>query len=467
MKYIFILLIFGLVLPNTSLQAQSDVFGDTDSSKIPFNTSTLISTTTIFDDEHPTSTIPTFIANPIPADINQEISEDEVNAQDLGIADPTVLPGEPGYWWQNFKRQLRISFTFNAEKRAQAILDDANVKLIEAKKLAEKTNDPQAAERIAQALQKYTARVEELKEKLQALPENDRVLENLDRNFLAHQQLLRNLSEKLPGAQDEIERTRTATAQEWLDANRARIKERLEKAIQNSDGSKFVQIQNLSTVERLSETLPVVSAQIAEARQAALEKLKQDLADSTPEDRDKIDTYLEKLNIDQISKQRILDQLSSSELPIDIRLRLQQVKERDLEALRARWENMQEEQKNAILEKLDKIEADPTSIRIISELRDSANQVEAEALRTILQNKSETLKQQIRNEVNAEKLNTLETKLRQLPALRLEIRDRQAEINSDKVIFIPGPNATSTLNATSTIFDGNKQNQKIQFRANQ
>jgi hypothetical protein len=92
-------------------------------------------------------------------DITQEINLDEnIEAQDLGVKEPRILPGSPFYFLKDFGRGIRSFFTFNPVKKAELRLRFANEKLIEAKKLA--VRRPQA---LPQALKNYRAETERLK----------------------------------------------------------------------------------------------------------------------------------------------------------------------------------------------------------------------------------------------------------------------------------------------------------------
>ena len=74
-------------------------------------------------------------------EISAEFEADNITAEELNLEEPTKLPGDTGYWWTNFKRNTGVFFTFDKAKKAEKELEIANIKLLEAKKLAEK-NDP-------------------------------------------------------------------------------------------------------------------------------------------------------------------------------------------------------------------------------------------------------------------------------------------------------------------------------------
>ncbi len=85
--------------------------------------------------------------------IIEEVKEDEnIVAKDFEIAEPRLLPTNPYYPIKNIWRGIRSIFTFNPIKKAELRLRFANERLIEAKKVAEKTNQPKV---VIKALENY------------------------------------------------------------------------------------------------------------------------------------------------------------------------------------------------------------------------------------------------------------------------------------------------------------------------
>jgi len=76
--------------------------------------------------------------------IIQDVELDEnVEASDLEVSEPTLLPDSPLYFLKNWGREIRVLFTFNQIKKANLRLRFSAEKLLELRKLTEKTQDPE------------------------------------------------------------------------------------------------------------------------------------------------------------------------------------------------------------------------------------------------------------------------------------------------------------------------------------
>ena len=119
-----------------------------------------------------------FTANVIAQEtsLTAEFATDDITAQSLGIDEPTVLPGDTGYWWQNFKEQTGLFFTFDKDKKADKELNYANTKLLEAKKLVADGN----TDKLEQTLERYKKYFNKASERIKNNPGNDKEIFSLD-----------------------------------------------------------------------------------------------------------------------------------------------------------------------------------------------------------------------------------------------------------------------------------------------
>src|SRR3989338_5923766 len=85
----------------------------------------------------------------------EELSEQDENItpQDLGVDDPSILPGSPLYFFKGIGRSFQSFTTFDSVKKAELKLKFANKKLIEAKKIAE--DNPDSEKLLPIPLKKY------------------------------------------------------------------------------------------------------------------------------------------------------------------------------------------------------------------------------------------------------------------------------------------------------------------------
>jgi len=87
--------------------------------------------------------------------------DEDIEAEDLGVSDPTILPNSPFYFLKNWGRGMRSFFTFNPVKKAELKLRFANERLIEAKKMV---SEGVAEGEILGALDSFNEELEKIRE---------------------------------------------------------------------------------------------------------------------------------------------------------------------------------------------------------------------------------------------------------------------------------------------------------------
>ncbi|MFC1612747.1 DUF5667 domain-containing protein [Patescibacteria group bacterium] len=199
----------------------------------------------------------------------QAIVDGDVNieAEDFGISEPTMLPDSPWYFTKSLWRGVKSAVTFNPIKKAELKLQFANEKLIETKKLAEKTG---ATGAIENALESYQNEVDKVKEKIDNIKETvkenpnvDKFLDKLADHQIKQKKLLDKLEEKMPEktfakiqeAKDNVMEN-LGNALNKLDDRKEKITERLEKIIENQDGSKFKDFKNIEILKEIEDRAP-------------------------------------------------------------------------------------------------------------------------------------------------------------------------------------------------------------------
>jgi len=291
----------------------------------------------------------------------QAIIEADVNieAEDLGIAEPTVLPDSPWYFTKNLWRGVRSAVTFNPVKKAELKLKFANEKLIETKKLAEKTGE---AEIIEKALENYQEEVETVKEKIDNIketakenPKVDKFLDKLADQQIKQKKLLDKLEEKIPEkafvkiqeAKDKIMEN-LGSALTKLDDRKEKITERLEKIIDQQNGSKFKEFKNLEILKEMEENVPEETKEaIQKAREHTMEifQKKMEMMENKKEDMMDFQKYMGAIAGDRTRHLEILNDFKHGENVgegmIDI---IEEVKKKPLTHLRHKLETLPDEE---------------------------------------------------------------------------------------------------------------------------
>ncbi len=131
----------------------------------------------------------------------------ELTIKDLGVETTGILPSNPFYFFKEWGRSIRQTFSWSDIRRAELQLEIVNEQAAEIKKLEEINIGN--IEGLLRALNNYNIALELLKTRLMALknnPEAPRLLDSLLDKVLKHREILLGLYEKLRGlpAGDEL-----------------------------------------------------------------------------------------------------------------------------------------------------------------------------------------------------------------------------------------------------------------------
>ena len=307
--------------------------------------------------------------------IEEEIEEvtvdEDITAEDLGISEPKLLPDNPFYFVKNFWRGVRTTFTFNKVKKAELRLRYANERLIEAKKLAEKTGKEEVFQKTLQKYQndieKIEVRVEKFKEKAKDNPKIDKFLDKFTEKTVKHQILMdrleKNLSDK-PEVLERIRDTKEKTLEHFGEVmerleEKDKIPERLEKNMEKIEGSKYKNFKNLEVLMKLEDKVPEQAKEaIQQAQENALKRLHGNLEEMSSGDQERFGEYLEGVSGDQTIHLEIVERLKERKLTPILKEKLENNRgeiQIRVENLRERIYEQREEQKETGEETPEKI----------------------------------------------------------------------------------------------------------------
>ncbi|MDI6882879.1 MAG: DUF5667 domain-containing protein [Patescibacteria group bacterium] len=292
--------------------------------------------------ETPTTTI-----QPITTEAVEEVELDEtVEASDLEVSEPTLLPDSPFYFLKNWQRRIKSFFTFNKIEKAELQLKYASEKLLEAKKLAERTEKAKlikkATENYQEELDKIKETAEKIKEKASENPKVGEFLDKFIKHQVLHQKILEKLEEKVPEqALEKIKQARERHLQRFGEVmgkleEKTKITEYLEKNLEELEGSKFKQFKNLEILKKLEEKVPQETKKaIRKARENILGKFKEKVEEMSTTTQEGLENYIEKIQGEVENKMEIIEdiKLELKEKP-EIQKRLEGVKEKILEKIR-------------------------------------------------------------------------------------------------------------------------------------
>ncbi len=276
---------------------------------------------------------------------SEEVILDEtVQPSDLEVSEPTLLPDNPFYFLKNWGRSIRLFFSFRPIDKAKLRLKFASEKLLEARKLAEKTRNSEiikrAAENYQREIDKIKAVADKIKEKATENPEVGKFLDKFTKQQILHEKILEKLQEQVPEEVfEKIKEARERHIQRFgevmqkLEENKERIRERIEKNLQELKGSKFKEFKNLEILKKIEEKVPEGAKQaIRAARENILTRLKEKLERMSTTTQERFKDYAEKIRGDATEKLEIIQNLQS-EIRTRTRERLEDIKEKILEKI--------------------------------------------------------------------------------------------------------------------------------------
>lgn len=368
--------------------------------------------------------------------ISAEFAIDEIDADSLNVDEPDALPGQFRYNWQILKENVGLFFTFNKEKKLAKLEEISSRRILEAKQLSFLGTE-NAANRMEEALARYNDVRAKIAQRLEENPElKEKILEKLDANQLKHQQILSSLTEKLKDKFPEeklqqLENIRTINIRRWYNLRQEKIQSRLEKAVDNNNvGSKFKQLQNIAVLEDLAEKLPNEAKEKVEAAKIrAEEKLATRLENFEDSDREKIESYIDKIEIPEMVKYKFINNLKDSEeLPQAIRERAANIYEKYAAHIQDRFANMSEEEQEKFLEQFqEKLDANPAYLKILKNLDSEINR---DRIQNALEIQNQRIKEAIQNTTDPARLRAMEQNIQDDPVLRRQIQDQKRQIQA-------------------------------------
>jgi len=166
------------------------------------------------------------------------LAQDDITAEDLGIKEQKTLPNSPFYFLKEFGRQLRLTFAFSENKKADLRLQFASEMLIEAQSMAQETDNQELFQR---AIDKYQRHMEKIETKIERFETRNqerinKFTDDLSKKTRLHEQLMERLRENLsdkPEAIEKIERVKERV----FEQTKERIERRIESLKENEDES--------------------------------------------------------------------------------------------------------------------------------------------------------------------------------------------------------------------------------------
>lgn len=360
----------------------------------------------------------------------------EVSSDDLDISSEEVkAPGEAGYWWSKFKLSTKILFTADQVKKDELKLKQANLELLVAKKLAENNPDANLQEKLDKALESYQAKMTKVEEKINSLPADKKadLLKKIDEQTLKQQEILRNLSAKLPEeAKAKIEALRKERINTWYEKHKANLEQRLTEASATTDqADKFAGLKAMANLEDLKDSLPTEAGKAIEATQnKTRDRLIEKLKNISEQEKEKVNKYLQEVKLTDVQKIKLTESLSSAPQGSVLSTEATQAKASLMAKLKEKFNKLDDSQKEKFLQQNISTgqNAEAVKIKIINELRSESSNEVKNKLEKLKIEQQEQLKEKIKNTKNSDDLDELEYDTKNLPVIRKEIEEKKLEL---------------------------------------
>jgi len=257
--------------------------------------------------------------------------EPAITAQDLGVSEPTLLPDSKFYFLKNWQRAIQSTFTFGQVKKAELNLKIASEKLLEARKLSEKTDNPQILDKAAEIYNKQVDKIgnniAKFKGTATSSEKISKFLDKYTKQQILQEQILDKLETKVPtSTMEKIQQAREKHLEKFGQVmqkleDKDKIQQRLEKGLENLKESALKPIIKLEILKKLEDKFPTSTVQqLQQAKIGALQKLNEKLQTMPAEAQQKVENYLEKVKGAVEKKQELINEIKES-LPATSTLR--------------------------------------------------------------------------------------------------------------------------------------------------
>ncbi len=360
----------------------------------------------------------------------------EISSEDLDISDEEVKSaGEAGYWWSKFKLSTKILFTADQVKKDELKLKQANLELLAAKKLAENNPNSDQQEKLNKALEKYQAKMTKVEEKINSLPADKKaeLLKKIDEQALKQQEILRNLSAKLPEeAKAKIETLRQERINTWYEKHKTNLEQRLNEAVDDDQSTdKFAGLKAMATLEDIKDSLPDEARKEIEATQnTTRDRLIEKLKNLSAQEKEKVSKYLQEVKLTEVQKIQLTETLSSAPQASVLSAEASQAKAALMAKLKEKFNSLDDSQKEKFLQQNISTgqNAEAVKIKIINELRSESSNEVKNKLEKLKIEQQEQLKEKIKKIESSDDLEELEDDSKNLPVIRKEMEAKKLEL---------------------------------------
>ncbi len=268
--------------------------------------------------------------------LNEELNIDEnIQAQDLGVKDPKILPGDFFYFLKSFSRGVQSFFTFGTLKNAELQMKFASERILEARKLAEEGKTDLAQKTLEKQLENLQ-KAEKIIEKKKGDPKTETVLEKLAAKTVKHQKVMDGIGRITPiEGLPAINEIKEKVIENYISAeDPVKIEERLKKVVKEESGSDFKEMKNLQVLQRIKDLVPEeAKPAIEKVIENQINTFKENFSALPAEKQEKIENYISEIGGNKVQALEVLSRIKKEELRKESREKLEIANEKLIEKI--------------------------------------------------------------------------------------------------------------------------------------
>lgn len=370
-----------------------------------------------------------------------DAQKDEIiNAVDLEIFEPQILPSSTFYFLKDWSRLVMSAFAFNPAKRLELKLSHLSERMLEAQKMAEENLDEKTAGKIVEAIEKYQTDLEKIQttaslrqEDLKKDEETQKFLDKFVAFQLKHQTILDKLEKQLPErAFQRVRAAREESIKHFGEVmkkleNRAEFRERLKKILKD-EGSELNAFKQALGLQKLGTNLPDdLKIALDEAKEERLEKFKEKIKNIPNAIRkEKLGNYIENLSSDELEKVEVLESMDAANMPALARQHLLEVREKQFQRIKEKIQGLEPEERREVLRKYEN--SDAVQLRVLEKIKQKVGEKNIPKFQEIFNKGIENLQERLNAAEDPETIEHLKTQIEKRQEVRVKIIQKQSDI---------------------------------------
>ena len=256
-------------------------------------------------------------------EINTELAVDEiVNADDLDVGEPSVLPGSFFYGIKDMWRNVHMALTFGDVKKAELKLQHVNERLLEVQKLIAEGGDDQSS-KLNKAIEKYEidlVKIQEITSKIEGKTENnpklDEFINKLADSEIKRYKIMQRIQESAPeqsletiikAKEDGVKNFGQIVKQVVQEKN---VVKKMENILNQQKGSELKDLKQMQIIRELGENLPEeIKDEFKEVEVNLRHRFENQAQDV---DAERVKSYFDKMQGDETKQLEIMTELKNS-----------------------------------------------------------------------------------------------------------------------------------------------------------